>query len=103
LYCSSKEKKIEKVGTGFFPTEFISNSKGNRARSASVLGLKRRIHKIFCKVIMGIHGLMRLLSEECPQAIKEHEVFNFYFVCCFFGLNLDPFVMLSRCCGVGID
>lgn len=23
---------------------------------------------------MGIHGLMKLLSEECPEAIKEQEV-----------------------------
>ena len=25
---------------------------------------------------MGIHGLMKLLSEECPGAIKEHEMAN---------------------------
>ena len=23
---------------------------------------------------MGIHGLMKLLSEECPEAIKEHDM-----------------------------
>jgi hypothetical protein len=26
----------------------------------------------------GIHGLMKLLSEECPEAIKEHQVFLKY-------------------------
>eukprot|EP00598_Pedospumella_elongata_P017009 CAMPEP_0184995562 /NCGR_PEP_ID=MMETSP1098-20130426/53186_1 /TAXON_ID=89044 /ORGANISM="Spumella elongata, Strain CCAP 955/1" /LENGTH=38 /DNA_ID= /DNA_START= /DNA_END= /DNA_ORIENTATION= len=26
---------------------------------------------------MGIHGLSKLLQEECPAAIKEHELENF--------------------------
>ena len=49
--------------------------------------------KTYCYYIrkMGIHGLMKLLSEECPGAIKEQEVkliicFN-HVVITFFDVN----------------